>query len=181
MPVAFWGAACDPLILAAEAEATEAGDPDALDLFSLPVAATVMRDGERREHVLITDRRRAIRLELRGDSIADGPVRLRYDICGISDLRPKIMSLTRLETLIRRRQLPPGLFPSDPVAERLVRALIAWEACAAGATQLEIASTLFGDNMVTESSIDYLRKRVARLIETAEERIEIGYHRFFGN
>jgi hypothetical protein len=180
MPIAFWCAACDPFVLTARAEASRSGDPEALDLLCLPLAATVLRDSPGHEYVLIADGQHHIRLELYGDSIAEGPVRLRYDISGIRDLRVKTMLLTRLETLVRRKRLPSRLFPRDPVAERWLRAFFAWEANRNGASQIDIAIAIFGENMVTESSADYMRKRVARLLALADRRIAAGFGRFFG-
>lgn len=168
------------MVLTARAEAAPSGDPDALDLFALSLDAHILHADSGLEYLLLADGPFNIRFELRGDSVARGPVRLHYDIGGFRSLRANILLLARLEALGRRGRLPAALFPPDPVANRRHLALDAWDRHRAGASQIEIAIALFGDDSVTGESFDLMRKRVARLIELAQRQSRISYQRFFG-
>ncbi len=178
MGLAFWTADRDPMVLAATARATASDDPEALDLFSLPISAVILRDGAT-EHVLLADGPRRMRMTLRGDSIASGPVRLIYDRYGdFSPLRWKILLLNRLYALWRLHRFPCPLFPLDPVVARRVRALQAYDAHKDGAGQGEIIVAVLGPKMADEKSFDSSRKQVKRMLELAKRRIEIGRQLF---
>jgi hypothetical protein len=167
-------------VLTARAEATAPGNPDALDLFRLHARTVILHADKIAEYILVTDGPYSLRLVLRGSSATVGPVRLHYDVAGIRDIRAKVLLLGRIEALVRRGRLPRGLFPPDPIADRRMRAFDAWQLRRDGASQIEIAIALFGDDAVDGASVDYMRKRVARLLQLADQRIAIGYRRFFG-
>jgi len=166
------------MVLAAATQATAADDPEALDLFSLPMSAVILRDGAT-EHVLLADGPRRMRLALHGDSIADGPVRLYYDRFGdFSPLRWKLLLFNRLYALWRLHRFPKPLFPADPIVARRVRALRAYDAHLDGAGQQDIIIGILGPKMADADSFDSSRKTVKRMLELAERRIEIGWRLF---
>ncbi|SER22706.1 DNA -binding domain-containing protein [Sphingobium sp. YR768] len=171
----FWPASSDPSVLPVRAASAHQTDSDALDLLDLPIAASVLRDARHREHVVIADGPRHIRLEARGVSLLDGPVRLTYDLADFRKLRARLHTLSRLEALVRLRRLPAGLYGRDTLAARWLQALAAWEMKQAGASQIEIAIALFGAAQIDEDSMDRMRKRVARLIALAKRRMNVAY------
>lgn len=154
-------------------------NPATSNLLDLPVAATVLRDARQREHVVIADGPRHIRLESRGDSLLNGPVRLAYELADFRTLRARLHTLSRLEALVRLRRLPAGLYGRDTLAARWLNALAAWEMKQAGASQIEIAIALFGAAQIDGESMDRMRKRVARLIALAKRRMSVAYDRQF--
>lgn len=169
------------MVLAATTQATAPDDPEALDLFSLPMNAVILRDGAT-EHVLLADGPRRMRMALHGDSITNGPVRLTYDrYGGLSVLRWKNLLFSRLYALWRLHRFPRPLFPADPVVGRRVRALQAYDAHRAGAGQKEIIVAVLGANMADAKSFDSSRKTVKRMLELAERRIEIGRRLFLSD
>lgn len=169
-------------MLTADATLTSRDDLDALDLFRLTSAATILDGGEGIQHVLIGDGSRHIRLELRGDSVIQGPVRLSsFGMTGLRRLDQAIPGLRRLVSLWRRGRLPRSLFPRDPRVVRGAMAMQAWDGSRAGATHMQIAAAVYGRQMVGDpNSYDAMRKRVARLIDFADNRMTAGYRRFFG-
>lgn len=176
--LAFWRARCDPFILRLVTCRTGSDDPEAFDLLSLPLTASVLRDCDGSELILIEQGTRHLRLQCRGDSILDGPVRVTCELTGVRSLEPPIISLRRLSALARLGRLPLRLFPRDPVVIKNVRALQAWDAAQAGAGQRDIAIAVFGAHMVTASNFDSMRKRVDRLLKKAEQHISAAWHHF---
>lgn len=177
----FWPARDDPSILTVHAVAAQDGDPDALDLRKISVEAVIAREPDGLEHVVIADGPRRLRLEVRGESLTSGPVALRYELSGFAGLRQRLLSLSRLEALKRLGRLPRNLYASDPVSVRWSLALAAWDLRHAGASQIDIAVTLFGDAQVDADSVERMRKRVARLLLLADRRVIAGYRRFLSH
>lgn len=166
-------------MLSATARLAPAGDPEALDIRTLPLVASILRDCAGPEYLIIEDGPRRLRLQLRGDSIVDGPVRLTYDVEGVRQLEPTILGLRRLSAIGRLGRLPRALFPPDPIVARKVHALQAWDGASRGASQRDIAAVIFGGHMVTDASFDSMRKRVNRLLIQADRHISSGRRRFF--
>jgi len=154
-------------------------EPDSFDLMALPLAAVLLRDNDGREYLRLADGPRHVRLELRGDSITNGPVRLDYDISSLNRIETGILTLRRLSAVGRFGHLPHALYPPDPIVARRVRALQAWEGALAGASQRDIAVAVFGVRMVTADSFDSMRKRVKRLLHIAEQQVAVAWQRFF--
>ncbi|WP_230483373.1 DUF2285 domain-containing protein [Sphingomonas sp. Leaf21] len=175
----FWPAADDPAILPVRASAAPRPGPDTFDLLKLPVAATILREGAR-ERAVIADGPRHLRLETSGDSLTRGPVRLHYDLTDFHRLRARLLTLHRLEAVVRLGRLPTGLYERDPLALRWMNALAAWTMKQEGASQIEIAISLFGAASVDSESMERMRKRVARLLDLATRRIALAHRRFLG-
>lgn len=176
----FWRASSDPAVLPVEASASSRRGNDTVNLLGLPLAVTVFREGTQREHVIIADGPRRIRLDSTGDSLLGGPVRLHYDLADFRQLRARLVSLSRLEAVVRLGRVPAGLYQRDTLALRWLRALVAWELKQDGASQIEIAIALFGIAQVNGDTMDLMRKRVARLLDLARRKIDTSYPRLFG-
>src|SRR3546814_6761356 len=88
-----------------------------------------------------------------------------------SDVCSSDLSLERLG------RLPTALFPPERKARRWSMVLQAYDGMRAGASQREIATTIFGEEHVCDyREAGYLSTRVQRLIRTAEKIIAGGYH-----
>lgn len=162
-------------------ERTAERDDDTFDLLALPCPVSVLQSGDDSEQAVIGDRQRRIRLDFYGDSVMDGPVRLHYDVEGFARADAALRTLRRFLALQKLGRFPESLFPRDRVAERRLLALRAYDGVMAGASQREIARVLLGERLVdgNAENFDSIRKRVARLVDLAEARMEIGYRRFF--
>jgi hypothetical protein len=76
----------------------------------------------------------------------------------------------RLLAVCRYRRFTPMLFPLDPRMPRMLAVLRVDDALAAGASQREIATALFGEARVRDDwagRSDALRSRVRRLVREA--------------
>lgn len=156
----------------------EARSADAFDLTALGCAATVLKGPDDREHVLLRQGGRAVQLSVQSGSVLAGAVRLYYEIAGFDGLEMKLVTLERLLALRRTGRFPNRLYPPPPRSERWPPALQALELARAGASQREIASTLFGGPAAVEAwagPSDFMRSRVRRLLRFAEAMTHGGY------
>jgi len=164
-----WAASAHPWVLPATA-ARSVADEDALDLASLgPIARLVASPGV--ERLLLSDGYRSIRLDLRGDSIRDLPVRLSYELAGIQALERPLLVLRRLRSFAAAGRFVASLHPPPRRASRLILLLRAYDAIRAGARQIDIAEMLSRSGLergrwrVHSPSI---RSRAQRLARAAE-------------
>jgi len=151
---------------------------DRLDVGALRGLATLARMPGGREHLLISDGFRSIRLDVVGGTLADGPVSLVYQLTGFDRLEPPLLVLRQLLALIRQGDFSPGLHRADRRAHRWVALLRARDAIDAGAGQREIAARLMnpdaaGPRWRVESPA--LRSRVQRLVRQASLMERGGY------
>ncbi len=170
-------------MLVARSACASINDEGAFDLTDLPHPVSVLRAGDGVEYVVIGDGHHRIRLEFHGDSVTTGPVHLRYDLEGFDQAEAAVRTLRRFLALQRLGRFPETLFPVDRVVVRRVRALQAFDGQRAGASQREIASVVLGERLFRGSNdnFDSIRKRVSRLLDLAEQRMEVAYRRFFGD
>ncbi len=173
----FWSARDDPSILVVHAIPARDGGPDALDLTRIPVEAVIAREPDGLEHAIIADGPRRLRLEVHGASLTSGPVFLHYDLSGFAHLRQRLLSLSRLEALKRLGRLPRNLYPLDPISMRWSLALAAWDLRAAGASQIDIAVTLFSDAQIDADSVERMRRRRFRASPARRGQTAIVCHR----
>ncbi|TRO91239.1 DUF2285 domain-containing protein [Glycocaulis profundi] len=185
-PIAVWRGAADPRVLVARSRRVNSGRLGGLDFRRLSQTVTIVREREDSgmiEHVVVAEGPRRLRLELRGDSVADGPVTLDVSVAGLDDLSQRILALRRLSGLWTMNRLSRRLHRPERVVPRLVMALHAWDAREAGATRAEIARLVFGENMVRglalgDLRMNSLRKRVSRLLSLAKLRMRLSRERF---
>jgi hypothetical protein len=169
----FWRADLHPAVLPVQAESVDARNPDAVQLDCLPCPCIVRRAADDREELILGEGACCIRIAVRTGSLLAGPVRLRYDLSGFTDIEMRLRALRQFLALNRLGRMPSSLFPSEPRAQRWSMALQAWDGRRAGATQREIAIALFGSARVAEDwrTGDDMRKRLVRLLRTAERLV----------
>jgi hypothetical protein len=138
----IWRADRHPLVLAAVATAAR-DDVDTFRFERFGQRATVV-GAPGAEHVLISDGFRSIRLDVAGDSVTHGPVRLCYRISGLGCASPKVLILRRLLHLAATGDFSRLLHRPDARVRRHVLLIRASDALAAGASQREIAAGLLG-------------------------------------
>lgn len=174
----FWHTDVDPSVVVAEAEPVPSSHADAFDIARFGDRAVLITDGHGRELVLLTDGVGEIQLDVRGGTLAAGPVRLRYRVEGLAHVDAKLRTLTRLSALCRLGRFPKSLFPPETAAAKWANALQAFDGMTAGASQREIAAVLFGERLVREEwngRSDFLRLRVQRLLAYARRMVDGGY------
>ena len=173
----IWSADSDPGTIEVEALPARPDSGDAVDPAAFAEWLSLVRAEDGREHVVISDGFRRIRLDIVAGSLAAGPVRLRYRLEGISALRPRVLPLRRLLALCDNRRFAVSLFPVDPKIARLVAMLRVHDGLIAGASLGDLAEVLYGsdggDAKVRRS--DSLRSRVRRLVREARAMAAGGY------
>ncbi|PZQ20020.1 MAG: hypothetical protein DI569_16705 [Sphingopyxis macrogoltabida] len=142
------------------------GAGDAVDFAAFPGASMIA--GTSCEHWLIADGHHALRIDCAGGTLAAGPVPLRWSIDGIMTAAPAVLALRRLTVVLATGRLGGGLFVRERRAARWVLALRVCDALAAGASQQEMASILFGVSG-RRWRVDHPteRLRVQRLVRSA--------------
>lgn len=179
-PAVFWHPADYPAVLTVTAEPDPSGGMDAFDVRRFETMATVLRQSDGGEALLIDDGERRLQIAVAGGTLLDGPVRLTYRLAGFAGLEPGILSLRRLGQLHRLGRLPRQLFPPEPRAGRWLAMLRAYEGWRSGAGYRDIAAALFGSAAVREDwagRSDYLRLRVQRLLRGARQLLAGGYRK----
>jgi len=174
----FWHTDIDPSVVVAEAEPVPLAHADAIDIARFGDKVAVVLDDQGHELALISDGVGEIQLDIRGGSLAAGPVRLRYQVEGLKHLDAKLRTLERLSAFCRLGRYPKSLFAPETAAPKWANALQAYDGMTAGASQREIAAVLFGERMVREEwngRSDFLRLRVQRLLNYARKMVDGGY------
>lgn len=177
----IWHADLDPGTLRVAAVPTVHGDPEGIDCNRLRTWLTVATDRNGREHAVLSDGWRHLRLDIEdGSLVASGPVRLHYRLSGLASAEARILPLRRFLDLCRRGRFGRALFPADPRVERWLAVLRVGDALAAGASQREIGAALFGEQRIADDwngRTDSLRSRVRRLAREARAMAGGGYRR----
>lgn len=164
------------LVLRASAEPSRPS-PDAFDLRAFERIATLVR-GHASERLLLSDGFRSVRLDIRGASLRDGPVRLRFELSGLAALNPSILLLRRLAALARTGRHSRLLHPPDRRARRHVLLLRAYDALREGSSQRTIAAELLdGEAMHARWRVNAqsLRSQVQRLVRGARAMASGGF------
>lgn len=164
----IWCAAVHPLVLRIDAIPFQ--DEDSFDLVRFASVSTLHSGPDGREHLLISDGLRAIRIDALAGSLAAGPVELRYRIGGLSSAERPLLSLQRLLALWRRGRFCRSLHPREAKAWRWVLMLRAHDALEVGANQREIALELLSSSAARERwrvEEPSLRSQVQRLVRNA--------------
>lgn len=171
-----WSAEVHPYVLG-----VEAGPPTGQDVFDLerfgPIS-TLVRAGDGREHLLISDGLRAIRMDVLAGTLAGSPAELRYRLSGLAAAEGPVQTLRRLLSLWRTGRFCRSLHPGEARAKRWLLMLRAHDALAAGANQRAIAGELLGGNGVRERwrvEAPSLRSRVQRLVSRTRFMAAGGY------
>jgi hypothetical protein len=177
----LWCANIHPFVLGVEA-GPSSGE-DVFDLQSIAEIATLRASADGREHLLISDGLRSIRIDVLEGSLAAGPVKLRYRLAGLSSAERPLLTLRRLLALWRTGRLCRTLHPREVKAGRWVLMLRAHDALSSGAPQRAIAADLLASSAanprwrVAEPS---LRSRAQRLVRAARSAASGGFRELLG-
>jgi hypothetical protein len=173
----MWTAEVHPLVLEAAA-AVAAVKAEVFDVERFRSLATVLRGTEGREHVLLSDGLRTVRLDILAGSVAGGPVALRYLISGLASAEKPLLALRRLIALHRNGCLSRSLHPPETRARRWLLSLRAFDGLAAGADQREIAAVLLSsaaNEPRWRSHSSSIRSQVQRLVRGARQMASGGF------
>lgn len=139
--------------------------------------ATIVERGDR-EHLLVSDGFRYLRLDGPAQTFSDGPRLLRFTIDGIASARPPLLTLRRFVALCASGRFAASLHPRETRARRWTLMLRVLDALGAGASQRDIASQLLrpgGAGARWRSEDPSLRSRVQRLVRSARAMAAGGY------
>lgn len=171
-----WRAEVHPYVLG-----VHAGPPDGEDVFDLELfspISTLLTGADAREHLLISDGVRTIRIDVLSGSVKDGPARLHYLLAGFACAERPLLALRRLLMLWRTGRFSAALHAAEAKARRSVLMLRAYDALAAGADQREIAAVLLSEDAGEprwRSHSPSLRSQVQRLVRGARGMASGGY------
>lgn len=177
----IWDARIDPDTLHIAALPVDPGHADRFDPDRFAHWLDIVVDPEGREHVVLSDGYRRIRIDVEEGSLAGGhPVLLRYALEGAvgCGTEARMMPLRRLAGLLRTGRFLPALFPPERRVERMVEVLRVADALSRGASQRDIAAGLFGGERVASDwrgVSESLRSRVRRLVREARRMAAGGY------
>jgi hypothetical protein len=167
-------------MLVVEASPALASEPDAFDLADFEAFAVVAKDSSDMEHISLSDGFRRIRIDVVSGTLLEGPVVMTHILTGLTGVSPKLLALRRLIALTRTRRFGASLFPVASQTARLVAALQAFDGLTAGASQRDIAVTLYGQQRVAaewNGASDSMRSRVRRLVGLANDLAAGGWQR----
>jgi hypothetical protein len=170
----MWSAGVDPFVLKVEARCTGVG----FDLQRVAQFATVAIDEQSHEHVVLSNGKQRIRIDIEDGTMLQGPVSLKI-ICHTPVDAPTAMStLSRASLLWRLDRMPKTEQKADQKMQRLIAALRVYDALASGASRQNIARALFGDDRVAKewnSTSDAMRSTVKRLVRLSQHLAAGGY------
>ncbi|MCM8732425.1 DNA -binding domain-containing protein [Hephaestia sp. GCM10023244] len=175
----IWHADLDPGALGVDADRADPDDPDGIDPARLARWLTLVTDSTGRQHAVLSDGLRHIRLDIDAGRLAPGiPVRLHYRLEGLASAVPRILTLRRFLHLCRHHRFAASLFTADRAVPRGLLVLRVRDALAAGASQRDIARALFGEARTARDwnhVSDALRSRVRRLVVESRAMMRGGY------
>jgi hypothetical protein len=172
-----WRADIHSYVLAAVA-AGPGAPSDAFDLACFGPMAKLVLSATGREHLLISDGLRAVRIDALAGTLARGPVQLRYLLTGFASAEGPLLTLRRLLALGRTGRFARSLHPPDARGKRFVQMLRARDAIATGATQREIAAILLSPDAGQDRwrvNAPTVRSRAQRLVRAARHMASGGY------
>lgn len=159
----------------------KAGAPRGEELFDLtrfrPIS-TLVGSVDGREHLLLSDGCRTIRIDVLAGTITDGPAELRYRLAGLASAERSVLALRRLLALWRTGCFSCSLHPHELRARRWLLMLRAHDALATGANQRAIAAELLGSGATRERwrvEASSLRSQVQRLVQGARHLARGGF------
>lgn len=172
----MWQEDVHPYVLRARAIRGAGGDCFDLDLLA-PLCRRI-RGTSDRQHLLISDGFRSIRIDVVEGAIGGNRVRLQYLIAGFEAAEKPLLTLRRLLALRRTGHFSSSLHPAEARTRRFVLMLRACDALAAGASQREIAAGLLDPDARRDRwrvRSPSLRSRVQRLAACARAMAAGGY------
>ncbi|MDP9423633.1 MAG: DUF2285 domain-containing protein [Pseudomonadota bacterium] len=171
-----WSADVCPHVLGVRA--VPADGEDIFDLERCHAICTLVTAADGREHLLISDGLRAIRIDVEAGTLKVGPVRLEYSLAGFVSAERPLQTLRRLLALYHTGRFSAVLHPSEARARRFVLMLRVYDARVSGATQREIAIELLSGDPVPDRwrvKAPTVRSQVQRLVRGARAMAAGGY------
>ena len=177
----LWTRAVHPFVLPVErGPDTHPADGLEIERFGR-LRELVIADG--REHLLLSDGLRTIRLDGSAGTFTNGPANLAYSIYGLCSSEAPLLTLRRLLVLAKTSRFSRMLHRPEAHANRWVLILRAADGLAAGARQREIAEVLLSRSArepqwrIRDPS---LRLKVQRLVRLARHFAGDGYRELLG-
>jgi hypothetical protein len=170
----MWSAGVDPFVLKVEARCTGVG----FDLQRVAQFATVVIDEQSHEHVVLSNGKQRIRIDIEDGTMLNGPVTLKIICDTPMDAPTASRTLLRASALWQRGRMPSLEHSADQKMRRLISALRVNDALASGASHRNIACALFGDDRVAEEwngTSDAMRSSVKRLVKLSKHLAAGGY------
>ena len=170
-----WSAGVDPFVLKVEARCTGIG----FDLERVAKFATVVIDEQSHEHVVLSNGKQRIRIDVEDGTMLEGPVTLKILCTTPMNELALTSALSRAGLLWRLGRMPLIEQRIDQQIERLTMALRVYDALASGASHRHIARALFGDDRVAKEwngTSDAMRSTIRRLVRLAN-RLAAGDYR----
>lgn len=146
---------------------------DRFDLSCFPEIATLVSGQEGVLHLLLSDGWSSLRLDVAGESLLEGPMRLHYRLAGLAGARGPLATLHGLLRLCQSGRLERPA--SRARNRRLILLLRAHDAVQCGAGQREIAEVLLSAEAAKarwRSEVPSLRLRAQRLVKGAQAMAE---------
>ena len=168
-----WRADVHPYVLDVRARGG-AAPGEGFRLDRLGGHASILRGTGGREHVLVSDGLRTIRLDVMAGSLDGSAAILDVRLRGVEAAERPLLSLRRLLALGRTGAFPEGLYPREARAGRWLLMLRALDALEAGAGQREIAAVLLSPDSLLprwRSDVPSLRSRAQRLVRGARSMV----------
>ena len=163
-------------VLVASAVTARCDDP--FDLRTVAHLATLSFSDDV-EHLLLSDGRRELRVDITRGTLTNGPVDLRWSLSGSCHLGPTLDALSAFAGLARQRSMPRMQTISR--AARWAMVLRAHDAVAVGASQHDLAKMLYGHLVSPKRwriETPEARSRVQRLVSQAKVMISGGWREF---
>lgn len=157
----------------------------AADLFDIGRLAIFARlvGSATREHLLLCDGLRAIRLDAPPGLFTGGPVALQYRLAGLRSAERPLLTVRRFIALWRAGRFSRLIHPPEARARRWILILRAFDATVAGAGQRDIAERLLSPSAAGprwREREPSLRSRAQRLVRSARQFARGGYRALLG-
>jgi len=176
--VVLWDPALCPAAIPAVAVRTPPSAGGALFQPRPPIRMDIFREGSGREHVRLSQGRERVQLAVFGASLLDAPYLLTELAIPDDIARPRLAAIAAFNRLSQGR-FNAGLSRSEaPTSSRFPLVLRALDGHLAGASQRQIAVSLFGERRVEREWRDpggFLRDRVRRAISRGRHMMTSGY------
>jgi hypothetical protein len=174
----LWDPALCPAVLPAVAVRTPPFAAAAPFRPRRAIRTDIFCEGSGREHVRLSQGRETVQLAVSGASLLDAPYLLTELVLPDDIVRPRLAAIAAFNRLSQSRLNPGPSRPEAPPLPRLALVLRALDGHLAGASQQQIAISLFGPRRVEGEWREpggYIRDRVRRAISRGRHMMTSGY------